>query len=355
MQALVSQAVESPNLQRHLDRCLGCLACESACPSGVRYGRLIDSVRALQPDRISRFQRYRLSLISRLPYFQASGTLLRFYQQSGLKSVLRRLGGSRFRRLDNLLPALPKSPRLQPFYPAHKPASGRVALFTGCVGRITDQPALHASVRLLTRLGFEVAVPDQQSCCGALHQHNGQPAVAAQLAETNCRAFNALNLDAILYVASGCGAQLMEYAESGQKLEAPVSDICTFLGKSGLPKNLRFSPLQRKVLIHHPCSSRRLPGAGAGVTELLRLIPGIDLQTLPDTGCCGAAGSYLLMQPAMADRLRQPTLKQVEQRGCDILVTSNTGCALHLAAGLGLSSGEIEVIHPVQLLAQQLE
>lgn len=354
MQALVSQSVESPGLHRHLDRCLGCLACESACPSGVRYGTLIDAVRALQPDRISRFQRYRLALISRLPYLRSSRSLLRLYQQSGLQRIMRKLAGSRYRRLDNLLPALPKSAGLRPLYRPINPTGGRVALFTGCIGRITDQPALLASVRLLTRLGIEVVVPEGQSCCGALHQHNGQPAIAGQFAASNRRVFNAFELDAIVHVATGCGIQLLDYEQLGQKLNAPVTDICTFLNGTGLLENLRFSALQRKVLMHHPCSSRRIPGAGAGAAKLLGRIPGIDLQALPDTGCCGAGGSYLLMQPEMADRLRQGMVDQVGQHACDILVTGNTGCALHLAAGLRVPHHGVEVMHPVQLLAKQL-
>ena len=138
-------------------------------------------------------------------------------------------------------------------------------------------------------------------------------------------------------------------------MDAPISDICTFLAAAGLLENLRFSPLKRKVLIHGSCSLRRLPGAVASVTELLRRIPGIDLQTLADSGCCGAAGSYLLLQPSMAERLRQSILQLVGKHACDILVTSNTGCALHLAAGLETSQSKIELMHPVQLLAQQLQ
>jgi len=354
MQALVSQSVESPKLHRHLDRCLGCLACESACPSGVRYGRLIDSVRALQPKRLSRVQRYRLSLLSALPYFPASRLLLRLYQHSGLRAAMRRVGGEHFRRLDNLLPTLPDGPGLRSLYRPDRTARGRVALFTGCIGRIADQPALQASIRLLTRAGFEVTVPPQQACCGALHQHNGQPGVAARLAQKNQIAFNALELDAIVYIASGCGVQLLDYQNLGQPLKAPVSEICSFLIGKGLPESFSFSPLEHKVLIHQPCSSRRIPGAGAGINELLRRIPGIDLQSLPNEGCCGAAGSYLLLQPVMADRLRQPMLEQIREDGCDILVTSNIGCALHLTAGLGASDSELEVMHPVQLLARQL-
>jgi len=113
-------------------------------------------------------------------------------------------------------------------------------------------------------------------------------------------------------------------------------------------------PLNRKVLIHTPCSARRLAGTDASVAELLRQIPNADLQTLPNTGCCGAAGSYLLMQPKMADNLRQATLEQIRQQEQSILVTTNTGCALHLAAGLGLSHDRVDVMHPVRLIAQQL-
>ena len=355
MQALVSGSLESPGLYRHLDRCLGCLACESACPSGVKYGTLIDAVRALQPDRISWFRRYRLHLISRLPYLKGSRSLLRLYQQSGLRRSMRKLGGSGFRRLDDLLPALAKNSRLVPLYRPNNTARGRVALFTGCIGQITDRPALLAAVRLLTRIGFEVCVPAKQTCCGALHQHNGEPAVARRLAAANRRAFNALELDAIVHVASGCGVQLLEYERLGEKLNAPVKDICTFLTATGLVEELRFSALERRVLLHHPCSSRRIPGAADGAARLLDRIPGIELQALPDTSCCGAAGSYLLLQPEMADRLRQGVVDQVGQHACDILATSNTGCALHLAAGLRAPNHGVEVMHPVQLLARQLQ
>lgn len=355
MQALISHTVESPNLHRHLDLCLGCQACESACPSGVKYGQLIDSVRALQPNRISRFQRMRLSLLTRLPYLRLSRTLLRFYQQSGLKSAMRRIGGSRFRRLDNLLPPLAKPSRLKPVYRGSGDINGRIVLFTGCIGGITDQPALLAAIRLLTRLDFEVVVPPTQRCCGALHQHNGQPGSARQLAAENSRLLNALQPDAIVYTASGCGAQLNEYGRLGHALNAPVKDICSFLSAVETVQQLPFAPFGRRVLIHQPCSSRRIAGAGASVIKLLNLIPDIDLRSLPDSGCCGAAGSYLLLQPDMADRLRQSTLDRIREHECQILITSNTGCALHLTAGLEQMNRGIELMHPVQLLARQLQ
>lgn len=355
MQVLVSQSLDSPKLHHHLDLCLGCQACETACPSGVRYGELIDSVRALQPKRLSLFQRFRLSLLSRLPYLALSRPLLRFYQRSSLRNFIRKIGGDRFRRLDGLLPPLGKAPRLKAVYRNGSEEKGRIAFFTGCVGSITDRPALDASIKLLTRLGFEVLVPPAQRCCGALHQHNGRPAKAKQLAEENSRLFNTLLPNTIVYAASGCGVQLSDYGKIGHALDAPVEDICSFLAASGMLHKLRFSPLDRRVLIHQPCSSRRLAGAGASVVELLRLIPGLDLQLLPDSGCCGAAGSYLLLQPAMAERLRRSVLDQIKEGDCQILVTSNTGCSLHLAAGLKQLNTGIELLHPVQLLARQLQ
>ncbi|MCB1762715.1 MAG: (Fe-S)-binding protein [Gammaproteobacteria bacterium] len=354
MQAWIGAAVESPRVHWHLDRCLGCQACESACPSGVKYGQMIDSVRAQQPHWLSLWRRWCLMLLSRLPYYRSSRMLLRIYHNIGLRSLLQRAGGDWLRRLNQLLPNLEESPSLHSHYPAVPPLNGSVALFTGCVGRIADLPALLASIRLLTLLGFAVEVPEQQTCCGALHQHNGWPDTARQLAATNRRIFDALEVDAILYTASGCGIQLLEYAKYGQSLSTPVMDICSFLADSGQLDRLHLAPLKQKVLLHHPCSSRRIADGGNSVVRLLRRIPDIQLRSLPREGCCGAAGNYLLLQPAMADRLRQTIIEQIEPEMPEILATTNTGCALHLTAGLSLTHPAIRVIHPVQLLSQQL-
>ncbi|MCB1760308.1 MAG: (Fe-S)-binding protein [Gammaproteobacteria bacterium] len=353
IQGYVQQRVDTPRLHRHLDRCLGCLACERACPSGVEYGRLIDAVRALQPHARRPNSRLRLELISRLPYMKAMPALLDFYQRSGLRSLAKKVGGHKFRRLDALLPRTTTRSPLQTTPTSG--VTGRVALFTGCVGNIADRPALLALQRLLDRLGFEVVVPREQVCCGALHQHNGQPAKARQLAARNRALFDADPVEAILFVASGCGAQLLDYPRLDAALEAPVIEACRFLLRQPGVAALPFAPLEANVLLHTPCSARQLPGGGEAVAELLGLIPGIAVQRAASSHCCGAAGSYLLTQPELADQLREPLVAAAGRAQFDALLTSNTGCALHLAAGLHGEGSTLRVMHPLELLHAQLK
>ncbi|HHH38416.1 MAG TPA: (Fe-S)-binding protein [Sedimenticola sp.] len=355
IQALAAATLESPRLHRHLDRCLGCRACEESCPSGVRYGLLLDAAREIQRRQGRGLNRHLLELISRLPYSGVSAPLLALYRHSGLRRLVRRLGGKRLQRLDRLLPGRTGG-GWQPDYRPPDQVLGRVGLFTGCVGRLADRPALDAAIRVLNRLGLEVVVPPGQGCCGALHQHNGMPGRALTLAAGNRRAFNGRELEAVLYLASGCGAQLHDYPGLGEPFDAPVMDISRFLCGRIRDREHRFRPLPRRVLLHTPCSQRNILREPDAAGPLLQQIPELDLCRLPDgIGCCGAAGSYLLTQPAMADRLRRRTLEAVAGEHVEILVTSNTGCALHLAAGLEMTGSPVRVMHPVELFEQQLE
>lgn len=353
-QALAGGAVDSPRLHRHLDLCLNCRACESACPSGVRYGALIDGVRGLQRQHRRGIAAWLLDLIAHLPYRRGSTTLLRVYQRSGMQGLTRLSPSKRIRRLGNLLPTLAPTPSWREIYRPNGKTLGRVGLFTGCVGRITDRPALDASIRVLNQLGLEVVVPRDQVCCGALHLHNGAPGPARTLAAANRKAFGAAGVDKIVYLASGCGAQLIDYETLGGALRPDAVDISRYLNEFPGLGELELSPLGRKILVHTPCTQRHTIRQPDQAIPLLRRIPGIDLQTLPDKGCCGAAGSYLLSQPAMADQLRRETLEAAEFGGVDMLMTSNTGCALHLAAGLRQRGSPVEVLHPVELIARQL-
>ena len=352
IQALLGGALDSPALQRHLDRCIGCRSCESACPSGVRYGLLIDSARSRGP----RSGRDRLinGLVARLPYHPGSGRLLRFYQHSGLQRLARLGGGSRFRRLDDLLPELAAAEPWREVYPAQGARTGRVGLFTGCIGRIADRQALDAAIHLLTRLGLEVQVPADQACCGALQQHNGDPGAAAALAARNRAAFGGRGLDAVIYLASGCGTQLHDYPQLGGALAPPLFDVSRFLCDRPWPPGLEPAAFEGRVLLHTPCSQRHAIGQPDAALALLQRIPGIDLRTFAEPSCCGAGGAYLLSQPEMADRLRQQTLDAIAATAPDILATSNTGCAMHLAAGLRQAGSPVQVLHPVELLARQL-
>ncbi len=356
IQALIGHSLDSPRLTRHLERCLGCRRCEAVCPSGVHYGEIIDGVRTLERLQGGPGRRLLLDLLSRLPYWRGSLPGLRLYQQSGVRRLIRHLAG--LRRLDDMLPAL--APGALPALaggegPEPAGESGRrVALFTGCVGRISDQAAIRATLRVLHRLGVSVTVPPDQGCCGAMHRHNGHPARAQALARANSEVFDRIEAEAILFLASGCGAQLADYGQTGTPLAVPPMEICHYLVSSGLAASLQLASSDRKVLVHTPCSLRYPLGGGDWVFRLLGQIPGIDLQPLQDTGCCGAAGTYLLTQPEMADALREPTLAAADDARPQILVTSNSGCALHLRAGLKQRGAAVEVLHPIELIERQM-
>ena len=274
-------------------------------------------------------------------------------------------GGSPYgmSRFDALLPPVPAVRILQEYYPAlGTDKHGDVALFTGCVASVMDTQTLNAAIRLLTVCGYGVHVPRAQGCCGALHMHSGAPQQAHALAMRNLDAFNGLKIDAIISTASGCGAPLAEYhkmddADGGLKgFSEKVRDISEFLASIPWPQNVTFAPLEQRVAVHESCSLRHVLHQHAHPYTLLRKIPGIDVVGLPGNAqCCGAAGTYMITQPAMADALRQDKLAALQNSAAQLLVTSNIGCALHIAAGLREDGQEMEVIHPVTLLTRQLQ
>ncbi|MFN2339565.1 MAG: (Fe-S)-binding protein [Gammaproteobacteria bacterium] len=370
MQGLASGALPvGERLLGHLDRCLECRACEAMCPSEVPFGRLMDATRArVEPHRprspgSRRLRRWGFGLLRHPRRLRALARVLRYYQRSGLQWLVRHSG---LLRLLKLAPLEARLPHLQRPLAAGRhstvgPARGRVALFTGCVESVTGADTQRDVLRLLPRLGYEVDIPRGQGCCGALSQHNGDPATAAGLARANLVAFDTTGLDAIVSTASGCGAQLAAY-DALYGLEHPraaafagkVRDISTFLAEQDWPQDL-LRPLPGTVAVHDPCSLRHELRQHRAVYRLLGRIPQLQTVTLNATGaCCGAAGSYILTQPAMADALRQPHIEQLQALGVRTLVSSNIGCALHLAAGIREAGLDIEVLHPVSLLARQL-
>ncbi len=366
MQALADSRLQpSEPLLEHLDRCLACRACERMCPSRVEYGKLIDATRAeLKRDGMLRHPRQlRLLLrnvtdIARLKRIAAA---LRTYQRSGLRWLTQKSGllkGLDIESLESLLPAIPDSRRFQTHYPAHGMRRGSVGLFIGCIGSIMEGEIHSATIELLTRLGFEVYIPSAQGCCGSLHQHNGEPETARQLAERNHQAFGGLGLDAIISTASGCASQLFEYGSiygGEEALPAPLFEVCDFLQQRWPDDGPALAPLPLHAALHLPCSQRNVLRRPDAVQRLLARIPGLELEPLEGNDqCCGAAGSYMLTQPGNAAALRQPKINAVKKQGPELLLSNNIGCALHLAAGLKAEGIDIEVIHPVVLLAKSL-
>ena len=362
----------TPRLEAHLDSCLACRACENVCPSEVQYGTIIDAGRALVAAQRppSAHEKLLRGMIIRPPLLRLGARLLRFYQRSGLRSLVRGSGLLKLTgmtRFDALLPPLPAVRALQEYYPALGTAKrGDVALFTGCVASVIDTETLNAAIRLLTACGYGVHVPRTQGCCGALHMHSGAAQQAHALAMQNLDAFNGLKIDAIISTASGCGAPLTEYYKMDEKnkelkkFSENVRDISAFLASIPWPENVTFTPLEQRVAVHEPCSLRHVLHQHAHPYTLLRKIPGLDVVALPGNAqCCGAAGTYMITQPVMADALRKDKLVALQSSAAQLLVTSNIGCALHIAAGLrphiaAEPEQEIKVIHPVTLLARQL-
>ena len=364
MRAVASGALPaSERLAEHLSLCLGCRACERVCPSGVRYGRILEAGRALlrRDQPLGLFGRLGLEIAVRPRLLRFLGRLLRLYQNSGLQRLVHASGLLRplgLRQLESSLPPLPATVTWRTHYPAQGTQRGSVALFLGCMARVTDAGTIATAIRLLTRLGFAVRVPEKQACCGALHRETGDAASAEKLRSQNLAAFGALDVEAVVSLVSGCGATLAGYGHedpAAANFSARLRDISVFLAKVDLPETLELAPLTRTVAVQDPCSLRNALRAERHVYTLLERIPGLRITPLPENHlCCGGAGAYPLREPAMAAQLRAPKLAHLEKMRPDILVSANLGCALHLAAGLRAQGREIPVMHPLLLFEKQL-
>ncbi|WP_292913543.1 (Fe-S)-binding protein [Nitrosomonas sp.] len=239
----------------------------------------------------------------------------------------------------------------QPVYPATSEVRGEVALFLGCVARVTDVATLNASIYVLNRLGYTVHVPSDQVCCGAIHQHSGDPEQAKKLARRNQSAF--AQFSTIISTASGCGVQLVESGVASDQTQ--VVDISRFLMKVEGWESIDIVSLPQKILVHEPCSLRNVLRDQVYPYRLIARIPGAEAVPLAGNDqCCGAAGTYFIDQSEIADMLLKDKLNAVKEGAAQYLVTSNIGCAMHMANGLYEQGMNVEVLHPVTLLARQM-
>jgi glycolate oxidase iron-sulfur subunit len=359
MRALASGQLElTRHLKAHLDLCLSCRACEQVCPSQVRYGRLYDATRAAiwQRTRTSLLTRGLLAAVKQPSALASSAHWLRIPALAAAVAPFRHtpIGGL----LANLPPASAPTSWSRS-YPAATPR-GDVALFLGCVTRAFDAETLRSAIRVLNALGYNVDVPAGQGCCGGLHLHAGDTETASQLRVRNTRAFAQHGTSPIVSVASGCAASLRECTEpdgdSGAKqFAARVVDINAFLTRVEWPADLRLSPRRGRIAVHDPCTLSHVLRQESSVYRLLARIPEAEIVPLAQNRtCCGAAGSYFVSQPAMAESLRADKLQAIRDATPDVLASANIGCALFLAAGLRSRGHALEVVHPVTLLARQL-
>lgn len=347
---------------RHLDLCLGCRACESACPSGVRYGQIIEEARAYVQRTAPRPWPARLRrqlVLATFPYRRRVRVLLR------LGDLARAVGAWRLvtRWVDGaeLLPAARGTLPDGAFFPARDREQLRVGLLAGCVGGELFGGVNAAAVRLLTRSGAAVVIPPGQGCCGALHLHSGDPDAARALARRVIDAFPA-ELDAIVVTAAGCGSTLKEYgdllaedpayAQRARRFAERVRDVTELLDAIGAAPPAHAPP--RRVTYHDACHLAHAQGIREAPRRLLARVPNLELIELPESDvCCGSAGSYNLTEPAMARRLRERKVDHILATGADCVVAANPGCALQIQAGLAARGSAVRVVHPVELLEEE--
>ncbi len=358
----------------HIDRCLTCRACEVACPSHVAYGRLIDEARDMMTVSLSdlpkeivvRKKNWFKNLLERVfidktKRFDLLRPLIHLFQEIGLQEKLQQSSKVKGTKLGLLLSKLPliRFPfhGWQEVYPAIGRKREEVALFLGCVARLVDVETNISAIFVLNHLGYTVHVPRTQTCCGALYQHSGRITKAAYLIEQNRKAFAGLNIKAIISTASGCGAHLVESCSQNQveNFSAPIIDINQFLAEQDWSE-VKIKALSKKVVVHDPCSMRNVLRTSIYPYQLLARIPDIEVMELDGNNfCCGAAGTYFLDQPEIAESLLSDKMIALAQSAeTSYLVTSNIGCLLHLASGLRNQGEKIEVLHPVTLLARQI-
>ena len=349
----------------HIEQCLVCRNCESVCPSGVHFGRIMEAGRAQLYERASlsladRLFR-RLAFVDLLPHrhrLRALFGALLIYQRSGLRRLVRASGllPRPLADAESLLPDLP--PPFLPagqVYPAARQRRYRVGLFTGCVMPFVYGPVHAATLRVLRHNGCEVHVPSQQVCCGALNVHGGEQRQARDLARLNLRAFLGRGLDAIIVNSAGCGATMKEYGQlledeaEAQEFGRLTRDVTEFLASIELEPFQH--AVQRTITLQESCHLVHAQRIKDAPRQLLGSIPGLELRDMahPDL-CCGSAGLYMLTQSEMATRILDDKMADIARTGAHTIVTANPGCMMQLQRGLVRAGNAGDVKHVVQLV-----
>ncbi len=380
MRSVVDGRLElSPKVSEHLDLCLDCRSCETACPSGVQYGRLIEPFRASQRAAEAAAGKaknndwfHRLILYGLFPFPARMRLALlpaKIMQKLGIDRLMENIGltrllPQRLRRMQRFLPRLvPGGPPLPEFLPAIGPRRARVALFTGCVADAVFRHAHWATARVLQHNGCDVVVPRNQVCCGAIHYHSGADAPAMQMAQANAATFDAAGVDAVIVNVAGCGAMLKDYGHIAHELEpqnaalgdslsrcaAKMKDVSEFLAELGLVPPT--GEIKLRAVYQDACHLVHAQRIRDQPRDLLAQIPGLDLIPIAEPEiCCGAAGSYNLTEPDMSDRLAARKLGNILAAKPQAVITGNVGCSMQIQAALRQAGRDIWVAHPMELL-----
>jgi glycolate oxidase iron-sulfur subunit len=358
---------------RHFDQCLGCMACVTSCPSGIRYDRLIEATRA-QLQR--HYRRSPVELIHRqmifnlFPYperLRATMWPAWLYHASGLRGLVRGSGvlkllPRKLRSMEALLPNISLR-ELRANMPERVPAQGavrkRVGLLTGCVQRVLFSGVNAATARVLAAEGCEVIIPREQSCCGALMVHTGLEEQALDFARNLIDVFERAGVDAVVINAAGCGSTMKEYgyllrndpryAERAKTFAAKCKDISEVLAE--LEPRATRHPLPLRIAYHDSCHLQHAQGIRTQPRQVLKTIPQLEILEIPDSAiCCGSAGIYNLVQPDTAAQLGDLKVKNCLSTRPDMVVSANPGCLVQISAGLKRAGQPIPVLHMIELM-----
>jgi glycolate oxidase iron-sulfur subunit len=359
---------------RHWDLCLGCMACVTACPSGVQYDKLIETTRQQVERRYERRaddKAFREMIFQFFPYpnrLRAVAAPMRLYQRFGIGDKLRRAGiiqriPARMRAMEALLPDLPKEEKIPDLTVPAGEKRRRVGVLTGCVQRVFFSPVNAATVRVLAAEGCEVVAP-KQGCCGALSTHAGREEESLDFARKTIDTFEDLNLDNIVVNAAGCGSTMKEYgyllrddpeyAQRAKAFSAKVRDVSEFLQELG-PVAER-NPLPVTAAYHDACHLAHAQGVRKQPRQTLKQIPGIEIKEIREAEiCCGSAGIYNMVEPEPAAELGKRKANNILKTGAQMIVTSNPGCMLQIQSSLKkMGHGGLPMAHPVEVLDASL-
>jgi glycolate oxidase iron-sulfur subunit len=364
----------NPKWVSHFDSCLGCMACMTACPSGVDYGKLIEATRAQIERNTPRspieklHRRLVFELFTRPDRLRKLRWPLLAYQKSGLQAALRASGlpklfPKKMQAMESLMPKLVKSDSVAEVTPAVGTKRRRVGLLLGCVQREFFPQVNAATARVLAAEGCDVVAPSAQPCCGALLVHAGEEAAAVELAKKTIDAFESANVDTIVTNAAGCGSNVKEYGHLLREDPDYVDRAKIFASKcqdvsevlANLEPRAERRPLKVRAAYHDACHLQHAQGVRAQPRALLLAIPGLELTEIPESAiCCGSAGIYNLVQPEAAKELGDRKAQLIAPLRIDIVATGNPGCILQIQSSLARQGQKTPVVHFIQLLDASL-
>ena len=354
----------------HFDACLGCMACMTACPSGVDYGKLIEATRAQierryeRPAKEKRFRSFLFSTFTQPKRLRLMAIPLRLYQQTGFQNLVRRIGipkllPKRLQAMEALLPRVPAPEKVPELTLAQGEKRRRVGLLLGCVQRVFFSQVNAATARVLAAEGCEVVAPEAQPCCGALLVHTGEEEQAIQLARQTIDTFEKAGVDTVIINAAGCGSNVKEYAhllrddpeyaERAKAFSAKCRDIFEFLAE--LEPRAPRHPLPMRVAYHDACHLQHAQRIRVQPRTVLTGIPNLEILEIPEAAvCCGSAGIYNLVQPEAAAELGDRKVSRVAEVNPDMVVSANPGCLLQLQSALARAGRKVPVHHGIELV-----